>query len=84
MPCELTGSVEYALASATFDVKSDAREDSADVEPRARRVDEELEASGRCDDELFVVVDEDWTHRVVNLRALSPTVGAKCRGMNRR
>ena len=51
------------------------------------RVDEEFGASellDRCGDELAVVVDEDWTHRVVNPRALSPTVDAKCRGMNRR
>ena len=55
--------------------------------PRTRRVDEELDASeslDQCGDELAVVVDEDWTHRIVNPRALSPTVGAKCRGMNRR
>ena len=51
------------------------------------RVDEDLDASellDRCGDELVVVVDEVWTHRVVNPRALSPTVGAKCRGVNRR
>ena len=35
-------------------------------------------------DELAVVIVEDWTHRIVNPRALSPTVGAKCRGVNRR
>ena len=54
--------------------------------PRGR-VDEELEASkslDRCDDKLAVIVDEDWTHRIMNPRALSSTVGAKCRGMNRR
>ena len=39
--------------------------------PRGRRVDEEL----------AVVIDEDWTRRVVNPRALSPTVGANCRGV---
>ena len=47
--------------------------------PRGRRVDEELNASesfDRCGDELAVVVDEDWTHRIVNPCALSPTVGA--------
>ena len=51
------------------------------------RMDEELDASkslDRCGDKLAVIVDEDWTHRIVNPRALSPTVGAKCRGMNRR
>ena len=55
--------------------------------PRARRVDEDLDASkslDRCGDELAVVVDEDLTHRIVNPRAPSPTVGAKCRGVNRR
>ena len=55
--------------------------------PRGHHVDEELDASeslDRCGDELAVVVDEYWTHRIVNPRALSPTVGAKCRGMNRR
>ena len=51
------------------------------------RVDEELDASeplDRCGDELAVVVDEDWTHRIVNQRALSPTVGANVDGINRR
>ena len=50
-------------------------------------VDEELDVSevlDQCGDELAVVVDADWTNRIVNPRALSPTVGAKCRGMNRR
>ena len=42
------------------------------------------ESLARCGDESVAVVDEDWTHRVVNPRALSPTVGAKCRGVNRR
>ena len=55
--------------------------------PRGHRVDEELDASelvDRCGDELAVVVDEDWTHRVVNPRAPSPTVGANVDGINRR
>ena len=50
-------------------------------------MDEDLDAFeslDRCSDELAVVVNEDWTHRIVNPRAPSPTVGAKCRGMNRR
>ena len=38
----------------------------------------------RCGNELAVVVDEDWTHRIVNPRALSPTVGANVDGINRR
>ena len=49
-------------------------------------MDEELDASellDRCGDELAVIVDEDWTHRIMNPRALSPTVGAYCRGVNR-
>ena len=51
------------------------------------RVDEELDAFeslDQCGDELVVVVDEDWTHRIVNPRALSPTVGANVVGINRR
>ena len=43
--------------------------------PRGRRVDKELDAFeslDRCGDELVIVVDEDWTHRVVNPRALAP------------
>ena len=51
------------------------------------RVDEDLDASellDRCGDELAVVVDEVWTHRVVNPRALSPMVGANVDGINRR
>ena len=55
--------------------------------PRDRRVDEELDASEllvRCSDELAVVVDEDWTHRVVNPRAPSPTVGANVDGLDQR
>ena len=55
--------------------------------PRGRRVDEELDAFeslDRCGDELVVVVDEDWTHRVVNPRALSPTVGANVDGLDQR
>ena len=62
MPCELTGTVEYALASATLDVRSGTRKGSADVEPCACHVDEDLDASeslDRYDDELAVVVDED-------------------------
>ena len=54
--------------------------------PRGR-IDEELDASElivRCGDELAVVVDEDWTHQIVNPRALSPTVGANVDGINRR
>ena len=50
--------------------------------PRGRRVDEDLDASeflDRCGDELAAVVDVDWTHRIMNPRALSPTVGANCR-----
>ena len=46
--------------------------------PRARRVDEELDASeplDRCGDKLAVVVDEDWTHRIVNPRALRYPMG---------
>ena len=49
------------------------------MEPRAHHVDEELDACellDRCGDELAVIVDEDWTHRIMNPRALSPTVGA--------
>ena len=39
----------------------------------------------RCvDEELVVVVDEDWTHRVVNPRALSPTVGANVDSLDQR
>ena len=50
------------------------------------RVDEELDASKSLDrgDELVVVVDEDWTHRIVNPRALSPMQGANVDGINRR
>ena len=50
-------------------------------------MDEDLDASesiDRCGDELVVVVDEDWTHRVVNPRALSPTVGANVDGLDQR
>ena len=49
-------------------------------------VDEDLDVSeslDRCGDEL-VVVDEDWTHRIVNPRALSPMQGANVNGINRR
>ena len=35
-------------------------------------------------DELVVVVDEDWTHRIMNPRALSPTVGANVDGLDQR
>ena len=56
---------------------------NSDVEPLGV-VDEELDASGRCSDELVVVVDEDLTHRILNPRALSPTVGANVDGINRR
>ena len=55
--------------------------------PHARRVDEELDAFGsfdRCGDELVVIVDEDCTHRIVNPRALSPTVGANVDGLDQR
>ena len=48
-------------------------------------VHEDLDASElleRCGDELAIVVDEDWTHRIMNPRALSPTVGANVVGMN--
>ena len=54
--------------------------------PRGR-VDEELEASeslDRCGHELVAVVDEDWTHRIVHPRALSPTVGANVDGLDQR
>ena len=50
-------------------------------------VDEELDASeslDRCGDELVVIVDEDWTDRVVNPRALSPTMGANVDGLDQR
>ena len=49
------------------------------------RVDEDLDASktsDQCGDELIVVVDEDWTHRIVNPRTLSPTVGANVDGLD--
>ena len=55
--------------------------------PRAHRVDEDLDASDlldRCGDELAVIVDEDWTHRIVNPRALSPTVGTNVDGLDQR
>ena len=55
--------------------------------PRGCRVDEDLDASellDRCGDELAVIVDEDWTHRIVNPRALSPTVGANVDGLDQR
>ena len=42
--------------------------------PRGRRVDEEL----------AVVVDEDWTHRFLNPRVLNPTVGANVDGLDQR
>ena len=48
-------------------------------------VDEDFDASEslrRCGDELAVVVDEVWTHRIMNPRALSPTVGANVDGIN--
>ena len=51
------------------------------------RVDEELDASeslDQCGDELVAIVDEDWTHRIVNPRALSPTVGANVDGLDQR
>ena len=60
---------------------------NVDVEPRARHVDEDLdtpETSDRCSDELAAVVEEDWTHRVVNPRALSPTVGANVDRLDQR
>ena len=55
--------------------------------PRGRRVDEELDAAeslDRCGDELAVVVDKDWTHQIMNPRALSPTVGANADGLDQR
>ena len=55
--------------------------------PRGRRVDEDLDASeslDRCVDELAVVVDEDWTHRIVNPRALRTTVGANVDDLDQR
>ena len=57
------------------------------LSPHARRVDEELDASellDRCGDELAAVVDEDWTHRIENPRALSPTVGGNVDGLDQR
>ena len=56
------------------------------LSPRTH-VDEELEVSellDRCGDELAVVVDENWSHRVVNPRALSPTVGGNVDGLDQR
>ena len=50
-------------------------------------VDEDLDASESLDrygDELAAVVHEDWTHRILNPRALIPTVGANIDGINRR
>ena len=61
-------------------------EGSDDVEP-PRPYDEDLDAFkslDRCSDELAVVVNEDWTHRIVNPRAPSPTVGANVDGLDRR
>ena len=54
--------------------------------PRGRRVDENIDASESLDrgDELAVVVDKYWTHRVVNPRALSPTVGANVDDLDQR
>ena len=51
------------------------------------RVDEDLDVSeslDRCGDELTIVVDEDWTHRIVNPLELSPTVGANVGGLDQR
>ena len=56
---------------------------NGDVEPLGV-VDEELDVSGRCGDELVVVVDEDLTHRILNPRALSPTVGVNVDGLDQR
>ena len=56
------------------------------LSPRGR-VDEELDVSesfDQCGDKLAVVVDEDLTHRIVNPRALSPTVGANVDGLDQR
>ena len=50
-------------------------------------VDENLDASESLDrpgDELVVVGDEDWTHRIMNPRALGPTVGANVDGLDQR
>ena len=50
-------------------------------------MDEYLDASDsldRCGDELAVIVDKDWTHRIVNPRSLSLTVGANVDSINRR
>ena len=62
--------------------RSAVRTGSVDDEPRARRADEDLDVSESFDrygDDLVAVVDEDWTHRIVNPRVLSPTVDANCR-----
>ena len=50
-------------------------------------VDEDLDASessDRCGDELAAVIDENWTHRIMNPHALSPTVGANVDGLDQR
>ena len=51
-----------------------ACEDDGDVEPWMRT---------RCDDEA-VVFDGNWIHRIVNPRAVSPTVGANVDGLDQR
>ena len=65
-------------------VRSSAREGSDDVEPpRLWMKTLTSESLDRCGDELAAVVDEDWTHRIVNPCVLSPTVGANGDGINR-
>ena len=50
-------------------VRSNAREGSDDVEPpRLWMKTLTSESLDRCGDELTAVVDEDWTHRIMNPR----------------
>ena len=47
-------------------------EDSDDAEPPRPMLMKNLDSSellDRCGDELAVIVDEDWTHRIMNPRA---------------
>ena len=74
------------IARSSIDDQPKRSEGNVNVEPRGR-IGEELDASespDRCGDELASVIDEDWTHRVMNPRALSPTVGANVDGLDQR
>ena len=68
----------FRIARSSVDDQPKQSQGSVDDErPRpCGRIFDASELLDRCDDELAVVVDEYWTHRIVNPHALSPAVDA--------